>query len=215
MVDERIIERIKKVLELSLNNPSQEEAQAAALKAQELMAQYHVTMKELDGVLEEPITEFDIEVGAGKKWKYSLAVVVARNYACKLFTRGSENIVFYGYESDVLIAGNVFNMLFYVGNEGARKEVKKYRDVGYSVNGLFNTYVAGFVAGVSHELDKQCTALQIVVSSEVEKSYTDYTSSMNMRRRNTSLSYRRNESVYNNGFSAGRSAMNARDLEAV
>lgn len=40
---EKIIEKIKKVLELSKNNPSQVEA--AALKAQKLMAEYHKCRK--------------------------------------------------------------------------------------------------------------------------------------------------------------------------
>ena len=36
--NEKIIEKIKKVLELSKNNPSIEEAKSAAIKAQRLMA---------------------------------------------------------------------------------------------------------------------------------------------------------------------------------
>ncbi len=215
MADERIIERIKKVLELSMNNPSVQEAQAAALKAQELMAQYHVSMKDLDGVLDEPMTEFEIEVGKGNKWKYFLASVVARNYAVKVFTYGSERVVFYGYESDILIAANVFNMLFYAGNTGARKEVKSYRDMGLSTSGVYNTYVVGFVAGVSHELDKQCTALQLVVPTAVEEQYKERSQGFKTGRR-LSLNTRGGDySSYTKGFADGRSAMNARDLETV
>lgn len=40
MDTEKIIAKIKKVLELSRNNPSEEEAKSAALKAQKLMAAY-------------------------------------------------------------------------------------------------------------------------------------------------------------------------------
>lgn len=47
---EKIINKIKKVLELSKNNPSEKEAQAAALKAQKLMVEYHISMEEVSGI---------------------------------------------------------------------------------------------------------------------------------------------------------------------
>lgn len=47
---EKIIAKIKKVLELSKNNPSEEEAKSAALKAQRLMAEYHISMSEVEAV---------------------------------------------------------------------------------------------------------------------------------------------------------------------
>ncbi len=214
MADERIIERIKKVLELSMNNPSVAEAQAAALKAQEMMAQYHVTMLDLDGVIKEPITEFEIEVG-NKRWKYGLANVVARNYACKVFSRGSDYIIFYGYESDVLIAGNVFSMLFHVGTEGAKREVRRYRARGINTSGVYNCYTAGFVSGVSHELDKQCTALQIIVPTEVQQEFAEFSRAQGMTTRRITTTSRHDDELRQRGFTDGRSAMNARDLEAV
>ena len=50
MDTEKIIAKIKKILELSRNNPSKEEAKAAALKAQRLMAEYHLSESNTDGV---------------------------------------------------------------------------------------------------------------------------------------------------------------------
>ena len=44
MRTEKIIQTIKKVLELSRNNPSEEEAKAAALKAQELLAKLKISI---------------------------------------------------------------------------------------------------------------------------------------------------------------------------
>lgn len=48
--NDKIIEKIRKVLELSKNNPSIEEAKSAALKAQKLMAEYHVSMTEIEAI---------------------------------------------------------------------------------------------------------------------------------------------------------------------
>lgn len=44
---EKIIEKIKNLMDLASNNPNQNEAMAAALKAQELMAKYNVHMTNL------------------------------------------------------------------------------------------------------------------------------------------------------------------------
>ena len=46
----KMLEKVKKLLALAGNNPSEEEAQAAALKAQELIAQYNLDMSQDTGV---------------------------------------------------------------------------------------------------------------------------------------------------------------------
>ena len=60
---EKIIEKVKKILELSKNNPSAEEAESAALKAQKLMAEYHISMAEIETMNDvENISEKRVEV---------------------------------------------------------------------------------------------------------------------------------------------------------
>ena len=44
MTTEKIMEKIKKLLALANNNPSEDEAMAAALKAQEMMAKYNIVL---------------------------------------------------------------------------------------------------------------------------------------------------------------------------
>ena len=53
----QIIEKIKKIMALSENNPNQNEAIAAALKAQKLMAKFHIEESELG----EELTESKID----------------------------------------------------------------------------------------------------------------------------------------------------------
>ena len=80
MDTEKIIAKIKKVLELSRNNPSEEEAKSAALKAQKLMAEYHISMSEVDEVEDiDSIVEKSVSIGTGSKWKYTLAGIIAKN----------------------------------------------------------------------------------------------------------------------------------------
>jgi hypothetical protein len=66
MDEKKIISTIRKVLELSKNNPSANEAQAAALKAQKLMMKYHISVSQVE--IEEEnhdITEKRVNAGSG------------------------------------------------------------------------------------------------------------------------------------------------------
>lgn len=40
---------------------------------------------------------------------------------------------------------------------------------------FLNTYLLGFCEGIQEVLDRQCTALMLVVPKEVEKAYAEYT----------------------------------------
>lgn len=137
--NEKIIEKIKKVLELSKNNPSVEESQSAALKAQRLMAEYHISMTEIEAIEDvENIVEEKIDIGTGNKWKYTLSAIVADNFRCKYFYYGKSSVVFYGYEKDAEIAVMTFKMLFTVGNKEATKYYQKQRQDCISYGGTFN-----------------------------------------------------------------------------
>lgn len=168
---EKIIEKIRKVLELSKNNPSEEEAKAAALKAQKLMAEYHIEMCDIDDIAGDEITELSVEVESGNKWKYRLAQIVSRNYRCRHYYRGSWYIVFYGHETDVKIASEVYKMLFSTGKKlCSRYAQRMYIEHGTS-KGVANAYYAGYLKGIKDALDVQCTALMVVVPKEVNESY--------------------------------------------
>ena len=114
MENEKILAKIKKLFELSGNNPSEEEAKSAALKAQQLMVEYGIEYAEVqatDVSKTEPIGTVECEVPA-KKWKYELARLVANNFRCKHFLRGKDVIVFFGHKTDALIAAETFDYLF-------------------------------------------------------------------------------------------------------
>ena len=177
---EKIIAKIKKVLELSKNNPSQEEAQAAALKAQKLMAEYHISIKEIDAVEDiDSIVENYVSVGNGNKWKYALSRIVAENFRCKHFYYGKNTVVFYGYEVDTEIAAETFKFLFNTGNKAATSYYNKLRNNAvrdgeyFNGMGIKNCFLVGYLEGIKEELEKQCTALMIVIPKEVEDEYTE------------------------------------------
>lgn len=216
MKTEKIIQTIKKVLELSKNNPSEEEAKAAALKAQELLAKYHISMSEIEDIegKTEDIAEVCVNVPA-KKWKYTLAKIVADNFRCKHFYYGKGTVVFYGHQTDAEVAAETFKYLFDTGNKCAGRVVDKvFANTGTSA-GVYNSFVKGFCDGVSEALGKQCTALMLVVPQDVNDSYTEM--SKNFRSMNCGgLSTRRNESctnAYTSGKEKGKEVIGSRQLE--
>lgn len=56
MNNKEVIEKVKKILALAENNPNENEALAAALKAQKMMAKFHIQEEDLrDEVTESTI----------------------------------------------------------------------------------------------------------------------------------------------------------------
>jgi hypothetical protein len=215
MKNEKIIATIKKVLELSKNNPSEEEAKAAALKAQELLAKYNIKESDINDETSENIVEKFTDVGLAK-WKYSLASVIARNFRCQMFMCG-RRIYFYGYETDTEVACSTFEYLYKVGDKKANAYTRKVKKEVGSASGVYNSFTYGFTSGVKEALDAQCTALMIVIPEEVKESYAEY--SKDFGTKNTSISIRSNGRTYGHtkqamyeGKQEGKSAMSARQI---
>ena len=175
MENERIIEKIRKVLELSKNNPSEEEARAASLQAQKLLAKYHLEIGDIESeeANVEDIGEVKTYVGMGNKWKYCLAGVVSKNFRCRHYYSGKDTIVFYGHATDAEVAREVFNFLFNEGNRKAKAKQREAKKIYGITNGVFNAYIMGYLKGVQEALEEQCTALVLVVPKEVNEKYEE------------------------------------------
>lgn len=217
---EKIIAKIKKVLELSKNNPSEEEAKSAALKAQRLMAEYHISMSEVEAVEDiDSIVEKSVKIGTGNKWKYTLAGIIAKNFRCKHFYYGKSSVVFYGHEVDAEIAAETFKFLFETGNKAAISFYNKLRNEAvrygkfFDGTGIKNSFLIGYLEGIKEELEKQCTALMIVVPKEVEEGYSERTKECHKMQ----LSGLRATSYYGNqsreeGRKTGKNAISSKQL---
>ena len=216
--EEKIIQTIRKILELSKNNPSEEEAKSAALKAQEMLAKYHIDMKEVESIdidTVESIDEVRVDIPA-KKWKYKLARIVADNFRCKHFYIGKSTLVFYGHKTDADIAAETFKYLFNVGNRLAGRAVDKvFGETGTSAN-VYNSFVAGFCAGIEEVLGEQCKALMIITPEDVTTSFEE--KSKNMRNMNCGAMRIGADShcrdAYENGKTEGRHAVRSKQIES-
>lgn len=200
MSNVKVIEKIKKLFELSKNNPSEEEARSAALKAQELLVQHNIDIAEvedcsLDKI--EKIGEVEVDLEA-KKWKYELATIVSKNFRCKHFYHGKDQLVFYGHETDATVAAETFKYLFNAGNRLGNKLAREARkEYGYADN-VYNSCVVGFCQGIRQALAEQSSALMVVVPEDVKDGFEDLSKNF----RNMRLS--RVKAYHRGAFEAGK-----------
>lgn len=215
---EKILNKIKNLLDLSNNNPNENEAIAAALKAQELMAKYDIEIDQVDdqdSQSREIVEEIYRSTGKHemKKWKYYLAKIVSENFRCKHYLIGRSDIVFYGYKEDAKIALQVFTYLYTMGNKFAVRYYNKIKKEGGNTKGIMNTYLLGFKDGVKSVLEKQCTALMIVTPKEVEDNFKERTKSFGSF--SAALKISKNNGAYDSGKADGKDIAKARALEAT
>lgn len=212
---EKIIKKIENLLDLANNNPNENEAIAAALKAQELMAKYNIELDQLDSKKEtrEIVQEVYHQSGKHemKKWKIGLAAIIAQNFRCKAYFINKQDVVFYGYKEDAKIALQVFTYLYEIGNKFAVRYYNKCKKEGRETRGVMNTYLIGFRDGAAEVLGKQCTALMIVTPKEVTESFDEM--AKNWKTSTTTVRMSGDAVAYSNGKSDGRNMATARNIE--
>lgn len=219
---EKIINKIKKVLELSKNNPSEKEAQAAALKAQKLMVEYHISMEEVSGIEDsENISEECTNVGTGNKWKYRLSTIIARNFRCNIFIMENPMLYFMDTKQMQKLQQKLSSIfLIWVINQQLnfairrKRNVKECKEIGISFygKGIKNCFLIGFLDGIAEILEKQCTALMIVTPKEVEEAFKERTKDCKTtKNRLNTRSYYAKES-WEEGKCSGKNAIGSRQL---
>lgn len=209
MNKEKLMEKVQKLLALAGNNPSQEEANAAYLKAQKLIAQYNLDMTQVGEEVDKIVTKLATHRG-NCGYRTKLAVVLAENFRCQAMMHGN-TVMFIGYEADVEICTDVFNHAYSVIYYKTNKLEAEARANFGTAKGVTNSYAYGFIQGVKEVLDEQCTALMIVVPEEV-KDYVNNRSSKKPYKggmRDTGF----NSKAYASGFADGKEHMGRKHIE--
>lgn len=157
MENKKIIEKVKKILALSKNNPSEEEATAAFLMAQKLMVEHNLTMAEVEGTKEEAqeaIANYSIMKGSNTAWKVRLGKILAENFKCEMLKAGS-GFCFIGMEEEVQLTVSLFNLASDIIDKGMKKVRRDARKAGINTSGIAGDYVAGFLAGLKAKFEEQ------------------------------------------------------------
>lgn len=213
---EKVIKRINKLLELGdlSKNNSEAEAISASMKAQQLLAKYNLDIVDITGEGDRnkgEIQQVVCDTTRGKIWQEQLALVIANSYRCKTFLLGKDKIVFYGYEADILIARRVFVYLFNVGDKLAKQVVREHKEEYGVKDGVYNSFCRGFLQGVKSELEKNCKALALVVSEDVETSYAVMMGNAKTKKNKPVSNLDRD--TYEKGRIEGKRALNAQYIE--
>lgn len=202
---ENVVKKIQKLLNLAdkSKNHSDEEATAALLKAQELMAKYDIAVEMLDSEEKEDMSTERCTHADNLGYRSALANVISKNFKVKYYV-SLGTVVFYGYKSDTLIAKQAFEFAYkYIYRTGNRI-CDKIRKDGYSAKGVFNSYAMGFISGMKEAFDIQCKALMIVTPKEVEESFADLTKNFTVAHIGARIGDGIYESYYNMGKRDGK-----------
>lgn len=143
----KIVERIRKILSLAGNNPSEKEAALAAEKAQELLIRHNLTMADvpLSSAAAERVVEEFGESGRWRAYEKSLMTVVAKAHLCKALIGRKGIVSFIGRESNAQVARYMFGYLretiYRLGLESWMENKPKF----HGVHG--KTYIGSFGLG--------------------------------------------------------------------
>lgn len=168
---ERMKSKIKKLLALSQDNPSDEESYSALMKAQALMAEYKIGMKDLSDDEKEKCIKKKTNLSYGTRssdhYLSTLADIIADNFCCVTYVstpRGTRTryICFMGNESDVSICEEalmVANAAIIRGYNRVWKSMRKEYDLDYIPAKYFNPakvgYIEGYLDGLRAVLEEQ------------------------------------------------------------
>lgn len=212
-----IVKKIQKLLALadSKRNDSDAEAQAALLKAQQLMAEHGVQMSDVEVDVDEPVS-YGLEAcehKGNKGFRCQLAVIIARNFRCKTILLSNKQVAFFGHAADAKIAKSAFEYAYHFAKKQGDACVGQARRNCEDTKNVFNSYVMGFLGGLREKLDKQCQALVLIVPQDVNDKFHDKFPKLSTHKGGLTSSGSVNFDAYNKGIYDGRACMDARSLK--
>lgn len=168
---DKILDKVQKLLALAGNNPSEAEAQAAALKAQALIAEYNLDMDALSDDERKEAYELIAAVHANNEgYRKTLSAILAPNFRCKAIIIGN-TVHFFGHKTDVHVCVEIFNRLYRVSHNIGLKLEREARAAGRSTAGVANSYWQGFMHGIKDALGAQSVALAVIVPQDVKDEF--------------------------------------------
>ena len=221
MEKEKIIDKIKKLLELSKNNPNKEEAILALTKARELMFKHDINIENI----EKDDKNYFEKIVQLKKWKnWIIFLVMYLNDAFgtfSLYNEYTKKVYFYGEKEKVLGVSEIFEFLFEVADYLAMKEYKNYLKEYGTGKGIYLSYILGFINGVNNALEKQNREFEeygiVIVTSEVLKQQVRKDKNAVEKREkklfNKNINEDLNREVFDKGFDEGITILDKKQIK--
>lgn len=224
--ENKIIEKIEKLIALS-GSDNENEAKAAMLKAQELMAKYEIEQDRIDPERkkERPVVCFTSPMFRDD-WCVDVGSLIANNFRCRAIisqrrnSGGAYRLKFFGFEEDAEISINVFNYAVKV----IRKRMATLRAIYRDAEREFGrnekmAYVDGFRSGLYRNFEEQkkqseSFALALLVPEAVVK-FVDEIPGMEEYNRREYQQKRENDVLRQAGYVDGKAFQNAGDKERL
>jgi hypothetical protein len=208
-VDSRTIQKIQKLFDLANGTPYQDEAEAALMKAQELLCANNLTQEDVDaemaGIQSEEVVDMEIDKREKniKFYQRRLLSIIAENFRCLAYLRRLKHaketkIFIVGKKEDAKACKAAMEFIFHVFNEqwnryqreirGTRRDTSRYMTERIKMD-----YLDGFASGLEAKFSENitCKDLIVVIDDTVIEDYE----SRGIRRRTYS---------YNGGTGDGR-----------
>lgn len=211
-MNSNIVNKIQKLLALAGNNPSENEAKAALLKAQELMVQYNVNMEGLQQEASIKYLLVETKVKA-HQLRNALGDIIGRSFACQIIVY-DKRVCFFGREDNAKASASAFEFAFRYMHKNGKQAV---RDAGYTPHrsgaaNVYNSYAMGFLRGLKQQMEAQTVALAVVVPEDVK---TEFNARFNTRAyQSRGLSAACSMGAYQAGIRDGSTVMNKRSLSS-
>lgn len=210
----KIADKIQKLLNLAGNNPNEEEAQAALLKAQKLMAQYNVDLESLGDGKKELKCSLELTKVKANPRDNQVYIIIADAFACKLIISCGRYLMFFGREDNAKAAKSCMEFIHKIMEQGIRRVCKEYglKSSERGASDIYNGYSKGFIEGLRDTVGAQTVALAVVVPEDVKEAFSKKfpsTKSYKGKSANWDPSY---QDAYHQGKQDGRSAMDRRSL---
>ena len=203
-----INEKIQKLLALAGNNPSDSEAKAAMLKAQELMFRYHIDNPETVEDDKVVAVYFDLKDRRKTEFVLMISVVVAQNFRCKTLHNG-QKVYFFGFDADAKAAMEVFVYLLTFGDAA--------HDRFFAVNPISaqadQDWRYGFIVGL-HEAFNSRKGFELM--TYVPQKVIEAVDQLNRAKMDADLSENKPRSLhgaFKDGFRRGKESMDRREIE--
>lgn len=221
MEKEKIIDKIRKLLELSKNNPNKEEAILALTKARELMFKHDINIENI----EKDDKNYFEKIVQLKKWKnWIIFLVMYLNDAFgtfSLYNEYTKKVYFYGEKEKVLGVSEIFEFLFEVADYLAMKEYRNYLKEYGTGKGIYLSYILGFINGVNNALEKQNREFEeygiVIVTSEVLKQQVRKDKNAVEKREkrlfNKNINEDLNREVFDKGYDEGITILDKKQIE--
>ncbi len=206
-----IKDKIQKLLALS-DNPNEHEAQAALLKAQELMAKHKLSMHDFETKTNAKVVRYNTGLTCSKRkdpWIVQLANSIAPHYCCKMYRskaphKHTVTVFLVGFPEDAQACTDILKYAIMCINNWICRHEKTLplSTDAYTRRSIHDSYAYGYIRGMRTVMEQQRQkhqewGLALVVPPEAQEIISK------MKTENFQGNSVHIASIYNQGFVDG------------